>query len=614
MDLTESLEQSCDVYYYEVAQRVGIEKISAMARRLGIGERYDLPMSAISEGLAPDKDWKRTKYGNGLAGRRYVQLRHRPGLRARLAAAARGDERPDRLGPRGPAAARSSGQRGRGRGAGGARLGIDPGILRAVRGGMFEVSNSRRGTAYGSRIVDDTMRMAGKTGTSQVRNITAAERARGVISNDDLPWERRDHALFVSFAPFDAPRVAVSVVVEHGGGGSTVAAPDRPRYRAPGAVGRLPAAHRLSRKPARPDQGGAREAPASRTRRHRYDEVARMSYLEYNVKTVPTGLRKVLYVNWPLVLLLAATASVGFLMLYSVAGGRLDLWAEPQMKRFAVGMAGMLAVGFVPIWFWRNVSAVAYLVALMLLVAVEFFGAEGKGAQRWLELGPMRIQPSELMKVALVMFLAAYYDWLDIKKTSRPLWVLIPVAIILVPTALVLKQPDLGTAILLVAGGGIVMFVAGVSFWYFGTVIALAVGLVFAVVESRGTDWQLIEDYQFRRIDTFLDPGSDPLGAGYNITQAQIALGSGGWAGKGLHARHAVAAELPARKAHRLHLHHAGRGIRLCRRLLAAGALRAHRLLLHHVGAGEPGPIFARSSPSASRERSSSFSRSTWGW
>ncbi len=258
-----------------------------------------------------------------------------------------------------------------------------------------------------------------------------------------------------------------------------------------------------------------------------------MSYLEYNVKTVPSGLRKVLYVNWPLVVLLAATASVGFLMLYSVAGGRLDVWAEPQMKRFAVGMVGMLIVGFVPIWFWRNVSAVAYLGALLLLVAVEFFGDIGMGAQRWLELGPLRIQPSELMKIALVMFLAAYYDWLDIKKTSRPLWVLIPVAIILVPTALVLKQPDLGTAILLVAGGGIVMFVAGVSFWYFGTVIALVVGLVFAVLESRGTDWQLIEDYQFRRIDTFLDPGSDPLGAGYNITQAQIALGSGGWAGKG---------------------------------------------------------------------------------
>jgi rod shape determining protein RodA len=258
-----------------------------------------------------------------------------------------------------------------------------------------------------------------------------------------------------------------------------------------------------------------------------------MSYLEYNVKTVPSGLRKVLFVNWPLALLLAAVACLGFLMLYSVAGGRLEVWAEPQMKRFVAGMLAMFVVGFIPIWFWRNVSAVVYLGALVLLVAVELFGDVGKGAQRWLDLGPIRLQPSEMMKIALVMFLAAYYDWLDVKKVSRPLWVLVPLIFILVPTFLVLKQPDLGTAILLVAGGGIVMFAAGVSLWYFGTVLALVVALVFAVFESRGTDWQLIEDYQFKRIDTFLDPGSDPLGAGYNITQAQIALGSGGWAGKG---------------------------------------------------------------------------------
>jgi len=203
------------------------------------------------------------------------------------------------------------------------------------------------------------------------------------------------------------------------------------------------------------------------------------------------------------------------------------------MKRFVLGMLAMFIVGFIPIWFWRNVSAVVYLGALLLLVAVELFGDVGKGAQRWLDLGPIRLQPSEMMKIALVMFLAAYYDWLDVKKVSRPLWVLVPLIFILVPTFLVLKQPDLGTAILLVAGGGIVMFAAGVSLWYFGTVIALVVALVFAVFESRGSDWQLIEDYQFKRIDTFLDPGSDPLGAGYNITQAQIALGSGGWAGKG---------------------------------------------------------------------------------
>ncbi|HQY43758.1 MAG TPA: rod shape-determining protein RodA [Paracoccaceae bacterium] len=258
-----------------------------------------------------------------------------------------------------------------------------------------------------------------------------------------------------------------------------------------------------------------------------------MSYLDYNLKTVPTGWRKVLYVHWPLVFLLAAVSSVGFLMLYSVAGGEIETWADPQIKRFAVGMIGMMVVGFIPIWFWRNLSVVGYVVSVLLLVAVELFGSMGMGAQRWLELGPIRLQPSELMKITLVMLLAAYYDWLDPRKISRPLWVLIPVLLILVPSALVLKQPNLGTTLLLLAGGGAVMLVAGVSLWYFGTVIALVAGLLFVVFESKGTDWQLIEDYQFRRIDTFLDPAADPLGAGYNIMQAKIALGSGGWNGKG---------------------------------------------------------------------------------
>lgn len=258
-----------------------------------------------------------------------------------------------------------------------------------------------------------------------------------------------------------------------------------------------------------------------------------MSYLESNLKTVPVGWRKILYMNWPLVILLTAVACAGFLMLYSVAGGNLRTWAEPQMKRFALGMVAMFTVAFVPIWFWRNVSAAAYFVALLLLVAVEFFGAIGMGAQRWLEIGPLRIQPSELMKITLVMLLAAYYDWLPVEKVSRPLWVFIPAVIILTPTFLVLAQPDLGTAVMLVLGGAFVMFAAGVSLWYFGTVLALVVALVFGVMESRGTEYQLLYDYQYKRIDTFLDPGSDPLGAGYNIMQAQIALGSGGWSGRG---------------------------------------------------------------------------------
>ena len=258
-----------------------------------------------------------------------------------------------------------------------------------------------------------------------------------------------------------------------------------------------------------------------------------MSYLEYNVKHVPTGIRKLLYLNWPLVVLPSAVAGIGFLMLYSIAGGSLSPWAEPQMKRFVLGMIMMFGVSMVPIWFWRNMAGLAYGLSILLLLMVEFFGATNMGAQRWIDLGFMRLQPSELTKIALVMILAAYYDWLDIDKTSRPFWVIVPLVLILLPTFLVLRQPDLGTAILLVAGGGLVMFLAGVSWLYFGAVFALVGGLVAAVLESRGTTWQLIKDYQYRRIDTFLNPDIDPLGAGYNITQSKIALGSGGWTGRG---------------------------------------------------------------------------------
>jgi rod shape determining protein RodA len=258
-----------------------------------------------------------------------------------------------------------------------------------------------------------------------------------------------------------------------------------------------------------------------------------MSYLEYNVKFQPTGLTKILYVNWALVILLTAVASVGFLMLVSVAGGDPDRWAEPQMKRYALGLAAMFSIAFVPLWFWRSMAGIAYAVSVILLLGVEFFGSVGMGAQRWLQIGPLRLQPSEMAKISVIMMLAAYYDWLDVRKTSHPLWVGLAAAMILVPAFLTLRQPDLGTALLILGGGGLVMFFAGVSLWYFGTIVAAGGGLVALVLQSRGTSWQLLKDYQYRRIDAFLDPTLDPLGAGYHINQAMIALGSGGWSGRG---------------------------------------------------------------------------------
>jgi rod shape determining protein RodA len=258
-----------------------------------------------------------------------------------------------------------------------------------------------------------------------------------------------------------------------------------------------------------------------------------MSYLEYTVKSVPTGIGKFWHLNWALIVLLTTVAGFGFLMLYSVAGGSFSPWAEPQIKRFLLGFTLMIIVAMVPIWFWRNVAGVAYGLSIILLLYVEFFGTVGMGAQRWINLGFMRLQPSELMKIALVMLLAAYYDWLPLARTSKPQWVAIPVLMILLPTMLVLRQPDLGTALLLISGGGLLMFMAGVHWAYFAAVIASGIGLIAAVFQSRETEWQMLKDYQFRRIDTFLNPASDPLGAGYHITQSKIALGSGGWTGRG---------------------------------------------------------------------------------
>ncbi|MGF1445375.1 MAG: rod shape-determining protein RodA [Pikeienuella sp.] len=259
-----------------------------------------------------------------------------------------------------------------------------------------------------------------------------------------------------------------------------------------------------------------------------------MSLSEPNSRTQPLSISaRLLRMNWALVLLVTAIASLGFLMLYSVAGGDLEPWSRRQMIRFGAGLILMTIIALIDIRFWRWASPLAYLGALGLLVAVEFIGETGMGAQRWIRIGPLNLQPSELMKIALVLVLARYYDWLERDRTSRPLWMIPPLLLILVPAVLVLKQPDLGTALLICLGGATVMFLAGVSWWYFGTAAAMGAGAIYAVMASRGTDWQILKDYQYRRIETFLDPSKDQLGAGYHITQSKIAMGSGGLTGRG---------------------------------------------------------------------------------
>ena len=258
-----------------------------------------------------------------------------------------------------------------------------------------------------------------------------------------------------------------------------------------------------------------------------------MSYLDYSVRRIPTGFQRLAYINLPIIVILITIATIGFMMLFSVAGGSTEPWAKVQMTRFCIGFAMMLIIAFIPIWFWRNISGLAYFISLFLLLLVEFFGVSGMGAVRWLDLGFMRLQPSELVKVTLIMFLASYYDWLPRNKVSNVVWIIVPLLIILLPVFLVVRQPDLGTALLILLGGLSIMFIAGVSWFYFAISGLGIFTFLFSIFYFRGTEFQFLKDYQYRRIDTFLDPASDPLGAGYHITQSKIALGSGGFSGRG---------------------------------------------------------------------------------
>ena len=243
-------------------------------------------------------------------------------------------------------------------------------------------------------------------------------------------------------------------------------------------------------------------------------------------------IRKLLFFHWPLAILILATGAFGILMLYSVAGGSMLPWAEPQLIRFIIGFGAMIIIGFIHIDFWRSLTIPAYIGSILLLIAVMFYG-EGAGAQRWIDLKVIRLQPSEIMKVTLIMALALYYSLIPISRKSSPLWLIPPLALIFLPTFLVFSQPDLGTSLLILISGFAVMFLAGVNIWYFIVGAFAGVGLVSAVFLSRNTSWQFLTDYQMGRIDVYLNPSLDPLGAGYHITQSKIALGSGGLSGRG---------------------------------------------------------------------------------
>ncbi|MDZ5646206.1 rod shape-determining protein RodA [Nitrospirillum sp. BR 11828] len=231
-------------------------------------------------------------------------------------------------------------------------------------------------------------------------------------------------------------------------------------------------------------------------------------------------------ISWSLVLLITAVACIGFAMLYSAANGNFDPWATRQIMRFAVGAVIMLVVALIDIRIWLKFSYFLYGIAFFLLIVVEVMGHVGMGAQRWIDLGFMQLQPSELMKVTLVMALARYFHGASLEDTGRITFLIPALIMIVAPVCLVLLQPNLGTSLMLLMVSGAIFWLVGVRLWKF----ALVIGSVLAAIPVI---WHFMHDYQKNRVNTFLNPENDPLGHGYHIMQSKIALGSGGMFGKG---------------------------------------------------------------------------------
>ena len=231
-------------------------------------------------------------------------------------------------------------------------------------------------------------------------------------------------------------------------------------------------------------------------------------------------------VSWIYVLLLSLLAGIGYAALYSAAGGAPEPYATKHALRFATGVVLMVGIAMVDIRFIAKLAWPAYAVCIGLLVAVMRMGHVGKGAQRWIDLGGLQLQPSELTKIALVLALAAWFHRASWERVGNPFFLVPPTLAVLVPVALILKEPNLGTAMITLLVGASVFFAAGVRWWKF---LLVLLPVPFAAQIAYG----MLHGYQRARIDTFLNPESDPLGAGYNIIQSKIALGAGGLWGKG---------------------------------------------------------------------------------
>ncbi|WP_411819776.1 rod shape-determining protein RodA [Hyphococcus formosus] len=237
---------------------------------------------------------------------------------------------------------------------------------------------------------------------------------------------------------------------------------------------------------------------------------------------------KISRLHWPLIILLTMIAGAGVITLYSVAEGHWQPWALKHALRFMAAFVIMAGIAMVPIRYWLAMAYPLYFASLAALMAVPFIGVVNMGAQRWIEFGGMQFQPSEAMKIGLVLGLARYYHGLRAEQVSHILYLIPPALMIGAPVGLIFIQPDLGTALLLAATGAIIIFVAGLS-WRIG--FAAVIGAIAAGYSAYR--FEILKEYQISRILTFLNPDRDPLGEGYHLLQSKIALGSGGLDGKG---------------------------------------------------------------------------------
>ncbi|WP_419901229.1 rod shape-determining protein RodA [Kiloniella sp.] len=251
----------------------------------------------------------------------------------------------------------------------------------------------------------------------------------------------------------------------------------------------------------------------------------RVQYLGRHNPEITLG-QKIWQLNWGMILLICMIAAIGLGMLYSAANENFDPWASRQAIRFGVGFVVMLVVALIDIRIWFRFSYIFYLGALILLVGVEVMGSIGMGAQRWIDLKFIQLQPSELMKIAIVFALARYFHGVSQEDIGRVAFLLVPLVMVLAPSVLVLRQPDLGTTGMLVMASGAVFFCAGVRLWKFAVVMAAGLAAI-------PIGWQFLHTYQKNRVLIFLNPEQDPLGTGYHILQSKIAFGSGGVFGKG---------------------------------------------------------------------------------